>query len=292
MDKVQLCASAKINLTLDVIDKRSDGYHNLRMIMQMVSLYDRITIERTKDGKIACGSNLNWLPNDDRNLAVKAAKIIREKYEIRDGVKIYLKKQIPAAAGLAGGSTDCAAVLMGMNHLFDLQIPMERMMRHGLEIGSDVPYCIFGGTALAEGRGEILTRLGDCPKFYVVLAKPAVSVSTGYVYKHIDEKEVVTRPQTDRFVQALQEGDRQWITKGLCNVLETVTIPMHPIIRQLKEGMLRCGAENAMMSGSGPTVFGLFTEEKEANRAADWIRTKFHLKEVFAVQTCQGIYEI
>ena len=280
MNYINLRARAKINLSLDVLGTRDDGFHDLRMIMQTVDLYDRIYIKKIEKPYIKIKSNLEWLPRDSRNLAYRAADIIRERYGIQDGVFIELNKAIPVAAGLAGGSSDCAAVLYGMNILFGLKISREELAEIALSLGSDVPYCLMRGTALAEGRGEILTKLPDCPHMWVVLAKPPMSLSTAAVYKAYDLVQVDEHPDTEGLVNALENRNTKEISSKLVNVLENVSIPMCPVIGDLKKTMLSFGAMGALMSGSGPTVFGLFDDRKKAQAAVDEIKDTYKLKDV------------
>ncbi|WP_317853915.1 4-(cytidine 5'-diphospho)-2-C-methyl-D-erythritol kinase [Chakrabartyella piscis] len=285
MKNIRLKARAKINLTLDVVGKREDGYHLLESVMQTVALYDGITIERIPEDEIIIEANLRWLPTDRRNLAYRAAELMRETYSITEGVKIQMDKRIPVAAGLAGGSADCAAVLVGMNRLFSLGVKKRELQRLGAILGSDIPYCIQRGTALAEGVGDVLTPIKKgCPMCYVVLAKLPVSMSTAVVYGGLQLDETIVHPDTKGMLAAMEAGDVQAMGRCLGNVLETVSIPMQPKIAQLKQEMIALGAEGALMSGSGPTVFGLFQEEAVAKKVATKIRRKFGLKEVFVTR--------
>lgn len=285
MKDIRLRARAKINLTLDVTGKREDGYHLIQSIMQTVSLYDGIYMKRIRKNEIIIKSNLSWLPTDNRNLAYRAAELMKAKFGITEGVFIEIDKRIPVAAGLAGGSADCAAVLVGMNRLFELGLSMKELEGLAFLLGSDIPYCVQRGTMVSEGVGEILTPVKcPCPMCYVVLAKLPVSVSTATVYRGLDWQGVKNHPDTEGMIQAMAEADITKMGRLLGNVLETVTIPMHPQIAQLKEELLHLGAEGALMSGSGPTVFGLFKEEEIAKKAASAIRKKFGLKEVVATK--------
>jgi len=278
---IRLRARAKINLTLDVTGKREDGYHLIQSIMQTVSLYDGIYMKRIRKNEIILKSNLAWLPTDNRNLAYRAAELMKAKYGITEGVFIEIDKRIPVAAGLAGGSADCAAVLVGMNRLFELGLSMKELESLAFLLGSDIPYCVQRGTVVSEGVGEILTPVKcPCPMCYVVLVKLPVSVSTASVYRGLNWQSVQDHPDTKGMIQAMAEADITKMGRLLGNVLETVTIPMHPQIAQLKEELVHLGAEGALMSGSGPTVFGLFKEEEDAKKAAATIRKKFGLKEV------------
>lgn len=285
MKSIRLKARAKINLTLDVVGKREDGYHLLESVMQTVALYDGIVIERIPEDAIVIEANLPWLPKDERNLAYKAAHLMRKNYNIQEGVCIQIDKRIPVAAGLAGGSSDCAAVLVGMNRLFDLGLKRWELQKLALTLGSDIPYCIQRGTALAEGVGEILTPIkSDCPVCYVVLAKLPVSMSTAVVYGGLQLDDIEKHPNAKKMIAAMEAGDIAEMGRNLGNVLESVSIPMQPKIAKIKEEMIALGAEGALMSGSGPTVFGLFQDEAVAKRAAAKIRRKFGLKEVFATR--------
>ncbi len=289
MKDIRLRARAKINLTLDVTGKREDGYHLIQSIMQTVSLYDGIYMKRIQKDEIILKSNLSWLPTDNRNLAYRGAELMKAKFGITEGVFIEIDKRIPVAAGLAGGSTDCAAVLVGMNRLFDLGLSMKELESLAFLLGSDIPYCVQRGTVVSEGVGEILTPVKcPCPMCYVVLAKLPVSVSTATVYRGLDWQSVQDHPDTKGMIQAMAEADITKMGQLLGNVLETVTIPMHPQIAQLKKELVQLGAEGALMSGSGPTVFGLFKEEESAKKAASTIRKKFGLKEVVATKIYHG----
>ncbi len=280
MNYINLKARAKINLTLDVTGKRDDGYHELKMIMQTLELHDKIYIKKIYRPYIKIKSNLEWLPNDNRNLAYKAAEIIRTKYNIKSGVFIELNKSIPVAAGLAGGSSDCAAVLYGMNLLFRLKISRREMAEMALSLGSDVPYCLMRGTALAEGRGEILTKLPPCPEAWIVLAKPPMSLSTAAVYKAFDKAECSFHPDTEMVITCIQNRDLTGIAENISNVLEQASIPMCPMIDDIKKSFIRTGAMGAMMSGSGPTVFGIFDERDKAVQSADIIKKEFKIRDV------------
>ena len=281
MDKMDLKALGKINLGLDVLGRRENGYHDVRMVMQTVYLYDHIHMEKTKEPGISLTSNLFFLPTDQSNLAYKAAQMLTEEFGIREGVRISLDKHIPVSAGMAGGSTDGAAVLFGMNRMFDLGLSQKDLMERGVKLGADVPYCVMRGTVLAEGIGEILTPLAPCPKCYVLLAKPPVNVSTKLVYERLDAHEITDHPDIDGIISGLEKQDIHEVASCMGNVLEKVTIGEYPVIQELKNVMKENGAMNAMMSGSGPTVFGLFEERKTAERAASKIRAKKLAKQVY-----------
>ena len=272
MNEIRLKAFAKINLGLDVLGKREDGYHELKMVMQTVNLYDRITVRREKKDEITVRTNLPYLPKDSHNLAYKAADLLKQEFGLKDGVSIHIQKHIPVAAGLAGGSSNGAAVLYAMNRLFELGLSMEELKRRGVRIGADVPYCLMRGTALAEGIGDKLTRLPCPPDCYVVLAKPSISVSTKFVYENLRIDEIEKHPDIDGMVEAIREEDLAGIVNRMGNVLETVTGKHYPVIGQLTRLFMEEGALGALMSGSGPTVFGLFDTQETAQKAFDKIR--------------------
>lgn len=269
MDDISLKALAKINLGLDVVRRREDGYHEVRMIMQTIHLYDRLKITKMKTPGIEIHSNLPFLPVNENNLVYKAGKLLMDEFGIREGVRVDLLKRIPVAAGMAGGSSDAAAMLYGMNQLFGLKLSRQALMERGVTIGADVPYCLMRGTALAEGIGEKLKQLPPMVKCPVLIAKPQISVSTKFVYQNLKLDEHTVHPDIDRLIQDIRNKDLQAAARDMGNVLETVTIPNYPVIAQIKEQMMHSGAVNSMMSGSGPTVFGLFENEKQAKKAYD-----------------------
>lgn len=269
MDDISLKALAKINLGLDVVRRREDGYHEVRMIMQTIHLYDRLKITKMKTPGIEIHSNLPFLPVNENNLVYKAGKLLMDEFGIREGVRVDLLKRIPVAAGMAGGSSDAAAMLYGMNQLFGLKLSRQALMERGVTIGADVPYCLMRGTALAEGIGEKLKQLPPMVKCPVLIAKPQISVSTKFVYQNLKLDEHTVHPDIDRLIQDICNKDLQAAARDMGNVLETVTIPNYPVIAQIKEQMMHSGAVNSMMSGSGPTVFGLFENEKQAKKAYD-----------------------
>ncbi len=274
MQFIELKALAKINLGLDVLGKRENGYHDVRMVMQTIYLCDDVKLERRPGGKITIETNLHYLPSNENNIAYRAAQMLIEEFELTDGVHITLKKRIPVAAGLAGGSSNAAAVLFGMNRLFNLRLSQEELMERGVKLGADVPYCIMRGTVLAEGIGEELTVLSPMPKCYVLIAKPAISVSTKVVYEKLDDSPIVQHPNIDGIIQGLEEGNLLTVTEHMGNVLEQVTISDYPVIEDIKNVMKEHGAINAMMSGSGPTVFGIFQKSQDAKRAMSALKTK------------------
>ena len=281
MNQVELRALAKINLGLDVLGRRENGYHDVRMIMQSIYLYDEVKIEKMSIPGVEVATNLDYLPTGGDNIAYKAAKLLRDEFRISDGVKITLNKHIPVAAGLAGGSSNAAAVLFGMNRMFRLGLSQKSLMDRGLKLGADVPYCIMRGTVLAEGIGEELKPLPDMPKCTVLIAKPPVSVSTKAVYEALDSKEITAHPDIDAIIKGLEQHDLRKIAGAMGNVLEDVTIPMHPVIARIKQEMIEAGALGAMMSGSGPTVFGLFASRSSAREAQKRIREKALTRQVY-----------
>lgn len=276
-----LKALAKINLGLDVLGRRDNGYHDVRMVMQTIYLYDNVTLTRTEEPGIQVETNLSYLPIDENNIAYKAAKLLIDEFEIREGVHIKLEKRIPVAAGMAGGSSNAAAVLVGMNRMFDLGLNQSQLMERGVALGADVPYCVMRGTALAEGIGEELSALPPMPKCYILVAKPAISVSTKWVYETLDAKEIVEHPDIDGLLQGLREQALSKIAASMGNVLESVTIEKYPIIKDIKVAMKEAGALNAMMSGSGPTVFGIFDNRKVAEEAWYKLRNMDCAKQVY-----------
>lgn len=283
-DTIQLKAYAKINLGLDVIGVRQDGYHEVRMIMQTVKLFDKLSFRLLEEDIIRIKTNLGFLPTDENNLVYKAIRLLKETYGVSEGIEVDLFKCIPVAAGMAGGSSDCAAALIGASRLFKLNLDKKKLMEYGVKLGADVPYCIMRGTALSEGIGEILTPLPSIPDCYILIAKPPISVSTKFVYEHFDAQENVVHPDIDGMVEAIHHKDLEGIIKRFGNVLETVTIPEYPVIDEIKQLMMEKGAMNAMMSGSGPTVFGFFKDKNIADTAAESIRKKQLANQVFVVQ--------
>lgn len=269
MYKIRLKALAKINLGLDVLRRREDGYHEVKMVMQTISLYDELELKKTKQPGIQVRTNLYYLPTNENNLVYKAAKLLTEEFQIRDGISIQLQKKIPVAAGMAGGSSDAAAVLWGMNQMYELGLSRKDLMERGVRLGADVPYCILRGTALAEGIGERLTGLPAMPKCYLLIAKPGISVSTKFVYEnlHANELRPKQHPDVDSMIEALRAGDLALLSSRMGNVLEEVTVPAYPVIDQIKKCMKDEGALGAMMSGSGPTVFGIFDTQGKARKA-------------------------
>lgn len=280
MNEYRMKAHAKINLGLDVIRRRPDGYHEVKMIMQSIGLCDELTLEKAPAG-ITLTTDHPELSCGEDNLICRAAKLMFDTYHISDGVRIHLQKKIPIAAGMAGGSTDAAAVMKGISRLFDLEVPTEQLMQLGMAIGADVPYCILGGTALAEGIGEKLTLLTPAPDFYILVAKPEIQVSTKYVYEHLDVAAITRHPDIEGMVLAIESGSLQGILDRMGNVLETVTISVHPEIETLKRRIRELGAVNSLMSGSGPTVFGIFLSEQASEFACEQLKDEKLAKQVF-----------
>ena len=280
---MKIKAYAKINISLDIIGKReTDGYHLLRMIMQNIDLYDEIIVEKNnKDIIIEC--NKNYVPTDSRNLAYKAAIAFKERYNIAEGVKIKIFKNIPVSAGLAGGSTDAATVLKIMNKLFEVNASDEELMELGLKLGADVPYCIKGGTALCEGIGEIITPLNPFKNKIIVLVKPSFGVSTKEVYKNFNMEKVKKHPETEELIKAMDEDNLRYVAYNMKNLLENVTLKKHKVLIDLKEEMNKYGAINSMMSGSGPTVFAFFDDMLKAQKCFEKMKEKYN--EVFLTRT-------
>lgn len=278
---MKLRAMAKINLGLDVVKKRDDGYHEVRMIMQTIHMYDQIELLESDVPGIRVRTNLVYLPTGENNLVYKSAKLLMDEYQITKGVDISLKKFIPVAAGLGGGSSDAAAVLVGINRMFGLGLSIKQLEERGARIGADVPYCVLRGTALAEGIGEILTPLPLMPSCFILVAKPGISVSTRNIYKNLDLKKVKQHPDIDGMTAAIREGSLTGVTSRMSNVLEFVTIGEYPIIREIEEKMIELGAGNAAMSGSGPSVFGIFDDEKKAERAYRKLKHTSLIRQIF-----------
>lgn len=280
MDEIAVKALAKINLGLDVLRRREDGYHEVKMVMQTIHLFDRLQMEKT-ESKICLETNLSFLPVDESNLAYRAAKLLKDEFNLKEGVHIVLNKRIPVAAGMAGGSTDAAGVLYGMNELFGLGLKRYELMERGVQLGADVPYCIMRGTALAEGIGEKLTPLPPMVKCPVVIAKPQVSVSTKYVYENLKLDDTTVHPDIDRLIEDIRGKNLTDIAAHMGNILETVTAVRYPEIEAIKNKLREEGALNAMMSGSGPTVFALFDDIEQARSAASAVRRSGLAKQVF-----------
>ena len=281
IDKTTQRAYAKINIGLDVLRRRADGYHEVKMIMQTVDIYDELVLERRKQPGIELRMDNSDLPSGGDNLICRAADLLFREKEITGGVNISLTKRIPIAAGMAGGSADAAAALRGVNELFDLGYSQKELQALGVGLGADIPYCLAGGTMLSEGIGEILTPLPAPPAAHLVIAKPDINVSTAFVYGNLHADRLAWHPDIDGMIVALQKGDLDGITDRLGNVLETVTVKAHPVIEQIRELLRKQGAENALMSGSGPTVFGIFKEKETAERAAEAVERGQLAKQIF-----------
>lgn len=279
---MRIKAYAKINISLDIVGKREDGYHLLEMIMQSIDLYDELNIEKqNEDITIKC--NKPYVPTDERNLAYKAAKLFIEKYQINSGVSININKNIPVCAGLAGGSTDGAAVLKAMNEIFGIHASDEELMELGLQLGADVPYCIKGGTALCRGIGEEVTKLNDFKDKILVLVKPPFGVSTKSVYQEFDLSKARSHPNTDVLIKAIEENDLTLVANNMKNLLENVTLRKHKILISIKEEMKNSGSIGTMMSGSGPTVFAFFDDMLKAQKCFEKMRVKYN--DVFITRT-------
>ena len=281
MDKVIQRAYAKINIGLDVLRRRADGYHEVKMIMQTVDIYDELVLEKREQPGIELRTDNSELPLDGDNLICKAVSLLFREKKIEGGVRSTLTKRIPIAAGMAGGSSDAAAALRGINELFEMGYSIPELQMLGVRLGADIPYCIVGGTMLSEGIGEILTPLPAPPEAYLVIAKPDINVSTAFVYGNLHADRLTWHPDIDGMIAALQQGEMEGITVRLGNVLETVTVREYPVVEQIKELLKAQGAQNALMSGSGPTVFGIFKEKETARRAAQAVEQGQLAKQIF-----------
>ncbi|MDU5109994.1 MAG: 4-(cytidine 5'-diphospho)-2-C-methyl-D-erythritol kinase [Clostridium sp.] len=279
---MKIKAYAKVNISLDVVGKREDGYHLLEMIMQSIDLYDEIKIEKTKSN-IVIKCNKQYVPTDERNLAYKAAKLFMEEYNINSGVEINIKKNIPVCAGLAGGSTDGAAVLKILNKIFNINASEEELMKLGLRLGADVPYCIKGGTALCKGIGEDVTELHSFKDKILVLVKPPFGVSTKGVYQEFNLSKVRSHPNTELLINAIKDDDLKLVCNNMKNLLENVTLKKHKVLINIKEEMKGFGAVGSMMSGSGPTVFAFFDDMLKAQKCFEKMKNKYN--DVFITRT-------
>ena len=281
-------AYAKVNLALDVLRRREDGYHDVCMIMQNLSLYDTLTftMEEADTLAITLSCDKEFVPCDERNLIYKAIVLMGETYHLTGHIHVELVKRIPVEAGMAGGSTDCATAFHAMRELYGLDVSDQELMKLGVKLGADVPYCIMAKTALSEGIGEVLTEVAPLPDCYVVVAKPTISVSTKMVYENLHANELQHHPDVAGMIEALKQGDLSGVASRMENVLETVTTKLYPQIEEIKQSMKESGAENAIMSGSGPTVFGLYREKAIAEQAAEKIRQQYGLSEVYVTQPC------
>ncbi|MGL5616892.1 MAG: 4-(cytidine 5'-diphospho)-2-C-methyl-D-erythritol kinase [Sarcina sp.] len=278
-------AYAKVNIALDVVGKREDGYHLLKMIMQTVDLYDVVEVKKNNIKNIRLSSNKHYIPTDERNLAYKAAKLFREKFDINEGVDIHIEKNIPVAAGMAGGSTDAATVLYLMNKVFDVKAKNSELEEVALKIGADVPYCIHGGTALCEGIGEELTALKRFKNKVIIIVKPNFGVSTKDVYKDLDIRKIRRHVDVNGLIKAMQREDINYVAKNMKNVLENVTLRKHNVLRRIKEQLIEAGALGAMMSGSGPTIFAFFEDMLVAQRAFEKIKSEYNYSDIFITRT-------
>jgi len=281
-------AYGKINLGLDVVRRLENGYHEVKMIMQMVDICDEITMCGAEEDEIVISTDHAELPNDEHNLIYKAILKYREVTGEKTGVKVSLQKNIPIAAGMAGGSTDAATAILLYNELCGRNLPMEELLKIGVKVGADVPYCIMGGTALSEGIGEILTPLCAPPECVLLVAKPDIDVSTKFVYENLNLQAVEKHPDIDGMRQAIEAQNLQGICDRMENVLETVTVREYPVIQKIKNLMKESGAVNALMSGSGPTVFGVFTDKRQADKAKAEIEKVNLAKQIFVTGFCQG----
>ena len=284
MDSIRLKARAKINLGLDVLGKREDGYHDVRMVMQTIGIYDRLILTKIPEEEIRITSNLAFLPVNENNLIYKAIKLLKDEYHFPGGISVDLNKFIPVAAGMAGGSTDAASTMFGVNRLFGLNLSMGKMMELGVRLGADVPYCVMRGTALAEGIGEKLTRITPVPHMWILIAKPQINVSTRLVYEQLDMGGIQKHPDIDGIIRAIEAQDVVRIAQSMGNVLENVTVPLYPVIETIKQDMLSHGAINAMMSGSGPTVFGIFPDEQTTLACQAFLKKKGDARQVYITE--------
>lgn len=281
MDEIRLKALAKINLGLDVVGKREDGYHLVRMVMQTIHLFDSIQMQKIRTPGIQLTSNMKYLPKDEHNIAYKAAELLIQEFKLTEGIHIHITKRIPVCAGMAGGSTDAAAVLYGMNQMYGLKLSHRQLSKRGLTLGADVPYCLMRGTALAEGIGEKLTRLPAMPRCMVVVAKPSVNVSTKWVYENLHLSRHMVHPDIDQLLAGIEQQNLKKMAAHMRNILEEVTVKEYPVIAQIKENFMAHGALHAMMSGSGPTVFALFGKRKYAQKAADALRASGMARQIY-----------
>ena len=281
---MRLRAMAKINLGLDVLRKREDGYHEVRMIMQTIQMYDLLDIRKKEEPGISLSTNLPYVPSDERNLVYKAAKLLMDEFDIKEGLSMKLTKFIPVAAGMAGGSSDAAAAFVGVNRLFRLGLSEEELMKRAVQVGADVPYCVMRGTALAEGIGEKLTRLPGLPQCNVLVGKPGINVSTKLAYENLQLDQIQSHPDIDGMISDIENQDLHSLTAKMQNVFEPGIISQYPVIQEIKDLMEANGALKAMMSGSGPTVFGIFDDRSKLREATEALRNSHLAKTVFATQ--------
>ncbi|MFN7253034.1 MAG: 4-(cytidine 5'-diphospho)-2-C-methyl-D-erythritol kinase [Anaerobacillus sp.] len=269
--KISIKAPAKINLSLDVLQKREDGYHEVEMIMTTVDLADRIELTLLEENKIIIDVSEGFVPSDNRNLAFQAAQLLKDRFNVEKGVRIAIQKNIPVSAGLAGGSSDAAATLRGLNELWSLGLSLDELAILGAKIGSDVSFCVYGGTALATGRGEKIKHIAAPPPCWIILAKPPIGVSTAEIYRNL-KLEDLSHPDIMKMISAIEGRDYEEICGQLGNVLETVTFKLYPEVQRIKDQMLRFGADGVLMSGSGPTVFGIVKHESRMLRIYNGLR--------------------
>ena len=269
MESMWINAPAKINIGLDVVGKREDGYHEVKMIMQSIRLFDRLTLTRKKDPGVRLTTNLKFLPTDDNNLIVKSAKMLMKEFNLEGGLNINLEKRIPVAAGMAGGSTDAASTMIAINQMYELGLSNSQLMKRAVKIGADIPYCIMKGTALAEGIGEKLSTIPKLPNCTILIVKPKIHVSTREVYAGLTLDENTVHPDIDLMVEDMKKKDITSLCSHIGNILESVTIPMYPEIAEIKDFMMKNGAKGSLMSGSGPTVFGIYTDKDVAVKAKE-----------------------
>ncbi len=291
MEQITKKAYAKINLTLDVRHKREDGYHELRTVMQTVSLYDELTFQKREDQEIVLtirGASPD-VPCDRKNLVYRAVSAVMERFETCGGMDILLKKRIPSAAGMAGGSADAAAAILACNDLYELHMDERTMCETAVGIGADVPYCLFGGTVLCEGIGEIMTPLTDLPEMYFVMVKPDIAVSTAEVYEALDREAASWHPDVGGMIRAVKRKDARAVAEYLGNRLESVTIPRHPVIEDRKQALYGCGAEGVLMSGSGPTVFGIFFDREQQSLAYEALRGMEGIGQIYMAEPVADI---
>lgn len=281
---MRLRAMAKINLGLDVLRKREDGYHEVRMIMQTIQMYDLLDIRKKSEPGIVLSTNLPYVPSDERNLVYKAAKLLMDEFDVKEGLSMKLTKSIPVAAGMAGGSSDAAAAFVGVNRLFHLGLSEEELMKRAVQVGADVPYCVMRGTALAEGIGEKLTSLPGLPRCYVLVSKPGINVSTKLAYENLKLDSIQKHPDIDGMLRDIENQDLKSLTSKMENVFEPGIIRQYPVIQEIKDLMEANGALKAMMSGSGPTVFGIFDDRAKMREAAEVLKQSHLAKTVFATQ--------
>lgn len=284
MATVTLQANAKVNLALDVLGRRENGYHDVKMVMQTIDLFDTLRFTLLQEDEIRISASQDTLPCGQDNLVYQAIALMKQEFALKKGMEVYIEKHIPVAAGMAGGSADCAAALKACNLLYELHLSQEALMEYGMRLGADVPFCIMGGTALAQGIGEQLTRLEGMPDCYILIAKPPVDVSTGEVYQAFDSEKFISHPDIEGMVKALANDNLEGITSRMANVLAAVTERMHPEIVTLKDVVRTAGARNAMMTGSGPTVFGIFQDHVLAEDAKNEIKKAGLAKSVYVVR--------